>query len=678
MNRRQFHQTVTATAAALAWDGGQSPAASAGTASLPAPDPLPAGATVRLGCNRLWHLWPGSNPGLNDLTFSPDGRYLATLGYQDDHVFIWSVPDGRAVRDWDPQEVDRGGDLLWTDQGLYIASNGGLSLWEPLTATLIHRFTDEAAQGLARSADGRWIAATSYIRGTVRLWDVKTYQLVLELFAEIDGERRISLVQGDFLLSMSFSRCGRWLAAGGSNQARSGGIGGLVHCWDIAARRHLVRFSTNGHPVGRLAFTPTGQLLTADWSGHVALWEPTDGRPLRDGPVAHGKAGGVAHGLAINARGQIAFQRDDGVYLWHPDQDRQTLLCPARGFTNLAYSDDGRYVAVAGRSGRVDLYDAATGADVSPPDRHACHVARIELTADGSVCLACLEDYIPDNAEIVLRDTRTGARLGTAPPPHWRPLALAPTGTRLAGQLNGSRLVVWDWASGEIQTHPELNAWLVAWHPDGQSLVAATNTGAVASWHPATGVTNRQPVPRSVPIKALAVAASGHAAALSSDDELLIWQVDRDDSPRRLALPPQPPKSPYFAPEFKLALAPDGQAVALAYRDGIVYVAAVADGEFRPVYTHPRGDEDSEDGRTIILQYTPAGRLLIAGTCTALRDYKWWYSNVVADGRSGEVVWRSRPERLWPTALALSPDGRALLTGQEDGTLLVWPLGAGS
>ena len=29
---------------------------------------------------------------------------------------------------------------------------------------------------------------------------------------------------------------------------------------------------------------------------------------------------------------------------------------------------------------------------------------------------------------------------------------------------------------------------------------------------------------------------------------------------------------------------------------------------------------------------------------------------------------------MWAMAMALSPDGRALLTGHEDGTLLVWPL----
>jgi hypothetical protein len=116
MNRREFHQTVATSAATLALGGKPSDSAPAIPAPVP-PDPLPVGAAARWGCNRLWHQWPASNPGINDLAFSPDGRYLATLGYQDDHVFIWSPPDGRAIRDWEPQEVDRGGDLLWSELG---------------------------------------------------------------------------------------------------------------------------------------------------------------------------------------------------------------------------------------------------------------------------------------------------------------------------------------------------------------------------------------------------------------------------------------------------------------------------------------------------------------------------------------------------------------------------------
>jgi WD40 repeat protein len=675
INRRQFHQTVTASAAALALGETAPNAASAGPASLSL-DPLPAGAVARLGCNRLWHLWPASNPGLNDLTFSPDGRYLATLGHQDDHVGIWSVPDGMAIRDWEPQEADRGGSLLWTEQGLYISSGGGLSLWEPMTASLIHRFAGELLRGLAVSVDRRHVAAAAFIEGCVQLWDTSTRLPVARLETDPDRKPGPPFRLGNILLSVAFSRCGRWLAAGGYNHGQTGRIEGFVHCWDIAARRHLIRFETNGGPVGRLAFTPTGHLLTADWAGTIALWEPLEGRWVRDWPRPG--VGNIYHSLAVNASGQIALQREEGVYLWHPDPSRETVLCPARGFSNLAYSDDGRFVAGGRRNGRVDLYDATTGGDLSPPDRHTTHVGSIELSADGTVCLVCLGYISPHHAnEIVLRDTRTGAWLGATPPADWRPLALAPVGTRVAGRLGGSRLAVWDWASGEVTVHPEVDPQVVAWHPDGQRLVVAANNGDVVTWHRATGQWNRQPVSSSVPMMGVAVAAGGRAVALNGNGSLFVWQIDQDDSPRRLAVPPPPSQPDYVSARCLLALAPDGLSVAWTYSDGIVYASSVADDELRSVYTHPTGDEEAEDGRSVILRYTAAGRLLIAGTCTT-QDTHWLYTSVVTDGLTGEVLWRSPPQLQWASAMALSPDGRALLTGHEDGTLLVWPLRPGS
>jgi WD40 repeat protein len=345
----------------------------------------------------------------------------------------------------------------------------------------------------------------------------------------------------------------------------------------------------------------------------------------------------------------------------------------------VAYSNDGRFVAGGRKSGRVDLYDAATGADVSPPDRHSTHVESIELTADGMVCLSCLGYPSPHHAnEVVLRDTCTGARLGVTPPADWQPLALAPVGTRIAGRLNESRLVMWDWTSGDVKEHPEIDPQMVAWHPDGQTLIAVANNGEVASWHPETCLSKRQPVSSSAPMLGVAVVTGGRAAALSSKGDLFVWQVDRDDPPRRLAVPPRPSKPDYLSTDCPLAVSPDGLCVAVTYGDGIVYAGSVSDGELRPIYTHPAGEEETEDGRSVIFRYTPAGRLLIAGTCTALRDGHWWYTEVVTGRLSGEVVWRSPPQSQWAGARALSPDGRVLLTGHEDGTLLVWPLEPGS
>ncbi len=233
---------------------------------------------------------------------------------------------------------------------------------------------------------------------------------------------------------------------------------------------------------------------------------------------------------------------------------------------------------------------------------------------------------------------------------------------------------MWDWTSGEVLEHPEIDPRRVAWRPDGQTLIVVTVNGEVVTWHPETGLSKRQPVPSSAAILGVAVADGGRAAALGSSGDLFVWQVDRDDPPRRLAVPPRPSKPDYLSSDCPLVLSPDGLSVAATYGDGIVYAGSVSGDELRPVYTHPAGEEETEDGRSVLFRYTPAGRLLIAGACTSLRDGDWWYTEVVTDGLSGEELWRSPPQSQWAGARTLSPDGRLLLTGHEDGTLLVWPL----
>lgn len=674
MNRREFHQTVAATAATLAVRGSLSPAVAAASVPL-TPDPLPVGAVARLGCNRLWHQWPASNPGLSDLTFSPDGRYLATLGAEDDHLFIWSLPDGRPVRDWEPQLVDRGGNLLWTEKGLYIATSGGLSLWEPLSATLIHRFTDDPMRGLARSPDGRCLAATTFTDGEVQTWDVLTQQPLAKLFILINGKRRTTW--DDFLLSVSFSRCGRWLAAGGYHHGPKGEIVGCIHCWDLTSRRHLIGFAIRGGPVGKLAYTSTGQLLTGDWFGNVALWEVPEGRLVRSTSGLLKK--GIFHSLAVNVSGQIAVQRENGVYRWHPNPEREALLCPAHGFPHLAYSNDGRFVAVGAYSGRVELYDTITKTELSPPNRHKVRVDNIELTADGAICLSFLRDFQrnPNSEdETVLRDTHTGARLLATPPPTWQPLALAPVGTRIAGRQGESRLIVWDWVSGQTWGHPEISPRTVAWHPDGQTLLITGENGTVLTWEPTTGQEKRQPVTSSARFMAVALAES-RAVALNEAGELFVWRLDRPDPPRCLSLPAKPTNRDCWPPAQRpLALAPDGKSIAVTYGNGVVYTGSVRSKKLRAVYTHPLGDRSGGGDHSTIdgVHYTPAGRLLLTGLDTVLRDHDWWYMNFVMDGLRGKMLWRSSPQQFSATAQALTLDGKRLFTGYDDGTLLIWPL----
>src|SRR5262245_51845833 len=146
MDRRQFHKTVLTGAAAAA--GLPVAAGQASAAAPPAPlpphpgDALPPGAAARLGTTRFWHLVERGNEGVNALAFSPDGRTLAALGYQDGCISLWEVPSGRMLRKWDADKADRCGELAFSPCGRFLAcgSNDGVRLWDPSTGQLDRQF----------------------------------------------------------------------------------------------------------------------------------------------------------------------------------------------------------------------------------------------------------------------------------------------------------------------------------------------------------------------------------------------------------------------------------------------------------------------------------------------------------------------------------------------------------
>src|SRR5262245_1465432 len=142
VDRRQFNKAVLAGALAAGTETGAAETSAPQPPPAPHPgDALPPGATARLGPTRLRHLVEQGNEGLNAMAFSPDGRSLAALGYQDGCISLWEVPSGRLLRKWDADDADRCGEMAFSPCGRFLAagSNDGLRLWDPHTGRLVRQ-----------------------------------------------------------------------------------------------------------------------------------------------------------------------------------------------------------------------------------------------------------------------------------------------------------------------------------------------------------------------------------------------------------------------------------------------------------------------------------------------------------------------------------------------------------
>jgi WD40 repeat protein len=736
MDGRQFHKTVLVGAAgAVGLPVGARPSGAGPSKALPPHpgDALPHGAAARLGTTRFWYHEKCGDPGVSVLAFSPDGTVLAALGYQDGVLSLWEVPSGRMVREWQADEADRRGELLFSPCGGYLAQAGyeGLSLWDPASGQFLRRLTDHREPhqpfvfGVAFSPDGRFLAGAVWYTGAVVVWETATGERVVRLEADPQslcpdnpwGER------SDFFSCVAFTADGQRVAAGGTykvfldpngaeaeavrrRRRESGaankslapanvGVGvmdgqhflehrGRVRCWELGSGRQVAKLDGHEFGVGKMSFLPDGRLVSYAEDGEVWVWDVEAGRRVSELAPSAGNIGRTAIAFAADRRHAV-LSRQGYLGLLDLLDGKEVHRFPVRpdwhGWRRLAVSADTSWVATGSAAGRLDLWDATTGADVSPPARHAStRVQAVRFTPDGRVATATAEDAILWNAA-------TGALLGhvqgcghllagtMAPSPDGKRAACVRRLPSAPGTPGRDSLITWDWQTGEVQSWEECDVTPVAWLPDAESIVAVTRQEELCVLDLRTGSCDRPWNDGTSGVQTAALSADARlVGALDRSLRVHVWERSPGGWSNHLAIPDRAREknsSPVFC--GWLLFAPDGHNLALATRHGEVCLGRVDGHELPVVFSAPPASDifPSEVG----IGFLPAGRLLLAKSYHAGGEEESGTDTVrVFDVAAGREVWASPALPRQIGALAFSPDCRTLASGLSDGTTLLWTL----
>jgi RNA polymerase sigma factor (sigma-70 family) len=335
-----------------------------------------------------------------------------------------------------------------------------------------------------------------------------------------------------------------------------------------------------------------------------------------------------------------------------------------------AFSPDGLLLATGGADKVVRLWEAATGKPIATLRGHTQDITSLVFSPDGKTLLSGSGDFISRfRGDTKLWDVATRReRLTLSGRSDADTAAFAPDGRVVAtASFGGVRL--WDAATGkEIrnwEAHPGVfpagsggglprGYWIysMAYSPDGNTLVTASDDKSVRFWDPQTGQELRRLPGDFGEVYAVAFSSDGKLLATSSSDKTVrLWDPATGKLVREVAThKKQAARSLAFFDS-------DKQLVVGSYDSGIEAWDVATGKKVRQLSAHP--------DFAACLAFSPDGQRLAAAG--------WGdYAAVLCDVRTGQQVGPVGQATSRVYALVFAADGRVLTSGGRTGPLRVW------
>jgi tetratricopeptide (TPR) repeat protein len=287
---------------------------------------------------------PGHGQGVSALAFSPDGRLLATAGY-----------DG-SVRGWNPitgQKVFAAQDpsgavwsLAYSPDGktLAVGGRGAVSLIDGNTGRMHKSWTAHSQEvlALAFSANGKRLASGSGDK-SAKIWDLDTF-----------AELAVFKDHAEAVIGVAFDQSGQTLTTAARDRT--------VKTWNVASRKVVAALTQDaqGVPFRSLALAQDGKTVAIAGKSAIQIGNASTGSFSTSLSWALGPSL-----LAFSADGKFLAGADGTILKWWDLANRREHLFWALengGATALAYSPDAGLLALGTSTGAIRLWDPAAGA----------------------------------------------------------------------------------------------------------------------------------------------------------------------------------------------------------------------------------------------------------------------------------------------------------------------------
>lgn len=368
-----------------------------------------------------------------------------------------------------------------------------------------------------------------------------------------------------------------------------------------------------------LYFREAGELLALSFNEQVlGLWRARTGELVQQISIDPC----TFHVAVLHRAGRLVAQLHDNgtIDLIDVASDcRLHTLVGAPGVTRLVFSPDGQYVATGHASGRIFVWEVASGHWCAQWQAHATVVTALAFT--------------PDNQRIA------------------------------AGTLNGS-VSLWQVATAtllhQLAGHTD-QVMALGFTPDGALLVSGSHDRTARLWETASGSARGLLQGHTHFIRHLAIAPNGRWLATGGVDRFIyLWDLQTGKIQQLLA--DHGASIEQFAFSFleQIAFSPNSEIVVAYDVNATISLWAVATGQRLDSYRLHQATMNT-------LAFRPDGRQLVAGGADCAL-YVW----DVSQPTQTQLLTRLAGHHKRISTVAFSPNGERIASGDYDGVIRLW------
>lgn len=577
----------------------------------------------------------GGHNWVSSIAYSPDGAVLASAG-ADNTIKIWQTANGKCQRSiycknfWITS-------ISFSTDGKTLAAgcdDGMLRIWRIADGIMVQSSITGVMRCVVHSPDGKYLAAAN------DSGDIFVYQLGNDMILNTAGQ----LAQMSSISALAFSKDSRYLA--------SGDFYGEMKIWRLSDWSDLKSFQGHDGTVWGLQFTSDGTKLVSASSDFTAkVWRVSDATCLLT----------MTHPVWVDCLAlspdntTLATGCDDGVirywrmsdgYMMGESDDTGSILA-------VKYSNDGATLASGNSEGKLDFWNTADYSLRLELTKHHAIINQAAYSPDGSVAASASYD-----GTVRLWDTSDGTLLetidGLGSPVY--SLAFSPDNQMLAFGTDDGIVRVWSLAADKIAytfTSHTQKVTSIVFTADSGNIISASEDAKIIFTNLATQ-TDYRTISELGSVQRIALSADEKtlASARTSSTAIRLFKTSDGSFIRSL--------TGHSKAINSMAFSSDNIMLNSASADASIKVWQLSSGAcLRTITTQTAINSmaPSPDGKVFA----------VAGAEGAIKLVKY------ADGSIINTWIQECEEGV--SSVAYAPNGRGLLWGRNDGSVLLAKFG---